>query len=216
MARPRGGWIGRAVCGAAVAALLFLARAGDAHAAPPQKGFAVGRRPAPAPAPVDTRPQRWYGWQILTADVAIVGLVIAATSGDGEPEPAANILGLLYPTASPFIHLAHDQSGKALGSLGLRLALPLLGGLIGFAAHECDLLGPGPCRAADVGAVAGVLAATAIDSAWLAWEPVPEPTAPERTRRPRARRARAEPALRLRPVVGIAAQRAWFGLAGSL
>lgn len=74
-----------------------------------------------------------------------------------------------YLLAAPIVHLQHDHPGRAAISLGMRLAFPIVGGLVGA-------LGPNDCpREAVVcvpwpiltGLVVGILSASILDAAVL-------------------------------------------------
>jgi hypothetical protein len=78
-----------------------------------------------------------------------------------------------YLLAPPIIHLAHGRPLVALGSLGMRVALPIGGLYVADAAcadHDYERCGDE--LAAGIGI--GMLAAMAIDAAALSWE-TPEP-----------------------------------------
>ena len=124
-------------------------------------------------APAEVAPQHvathWYGWQIALADLGVLGLG-AATGG-------AATFGWLASGA--IVHFAHGQTGKGLGSIGLRAGLPLAGILIGAGASSgcsgdfCQLGG------AVVGGLAGVVTAEIIDLA-IARDEVVESTSQAR------------------------------------
>ncbi len=66
----------------------------------------------------------WYGWQILIADGAAVGLLLASdidASGDDRQVDAAAIGAIgIYGVASPTIHFAHGEVLNGLASLLVR------------------------------------------------------------------------------------------------
>lgn len=74
----------------------------------------------------------WYGHQVLAADLASVGFIVAGAAAD-QPSVAWIGLGGLA-LGGPAVHLVHDRPGTALGSLGLRLGLPVLGAVVGHTA----------------------------------------------------------------------------------
>ena len=132
----------------------------------------------------------WYGWQTLLADVSANALAAAAirvaeaangTDTRQSYETGAQVLigaaVVVYGLGGPVVHLANGHAGKAAGSLGLRLALPVVGALAGLllARATCDRGGEGdvPCDAiAGVfGFFGGIAAAVAIDAAVLARGP---------------------------------------------
>jgi len=135
--------------------------------------------------------RHWYGWQTLASDGASLGLMLAgivtaaehAGLYDDETPVMANVaatLGLAgYAAGAPVMHLVHERPGAAAASLGLRLALPLLGGALGAQSQTC----PPPSTSGDdygncglgglvLGLSAGVLAAVIIDATALSFERV--------------------------------------------
>jgi len=154
--------------------------------------------PAPAPAPVAAPPvppadatwrgrvdhqeeTSWYGWQTLLADgTSLLVLPIAAGVSQSSALGVVAVGG--YFLAPPFIHGAHGRWGMFAASLGLRVVVPVIGGLLGAAAD-------GDCRGelcipvgAVIGVVSGVLAAVALDASLLSYETV-EPDARYRAQR---------------------------------
>ena len=145
---------------------------------------------AEAPPP---GPRRWYGWQGLTVDGAAITLGVAAAlaeAGDtqrGEDWAARfAIAGLVaYGAGGPTFHLVHDRPWHALGSLGMRGALPFLGAVAWRATVTCPRPGEdyGNCGTGPIvlGLAAGALAAMALDATLLAWD-TPKREAPSRAR----------------------------------
>jgi hypothetical protein len=136
----------------------------------------------------------WYGWQTLLADAGVIALWAAAYAVDDAKygssskegyERGTNLLvasGVaVYFLGGPVIHWAHGHGRKGLGSLGLRVGLPL-GGLIAGA-----LLGSVACGSGDsefipcpvvvgaMGFLGGAIAAPVVDAAVVAREPVTQP-----------------------------------------
>jgi hypothetical protein len=127
---------------------------------------------APPPAPTE---HYWYGWQTLTADGASLAVTLGGIGMNASPVAVVGVGGLYL--AAPAVHLAHGRVGVAFGSLGLRMGLPVLGGVIGFAAAA-------PCSSAEskqflgcafhgwgeaaVGGLLGLGAAVVLDAALLA------------------------------------------------
>lgn len=136
-------------------------------------GDGLGQEAAAAPE------RSWYGWKTLLADGLSYGVIVGAAAVDGPPFA---ILGLgSYLAAPAGIHFAHNQPGRAVASVVLRIALPLTGGMLGatlancgkdemFCALDATVLGFGM----------GMVAANIIDAS-VAWdtrtpaEPVPPP-----------------------------------------
>ena len=122
----------------------------------------------------------WYGWQTLASDAAASGLFFAAAkSGHGNlDDGAGTTLSLLsaavYLAGAPTVHLLHHRSLRALGSFGLRIALPVVGGMLGSATATCP---PptgdyGNCGVGELvlGAGVGFVLAIALDAGALAWD----------------------------------------------
>jgi hypothetical protein len=151
-----------------------------AQASPP-----VPQRPTEASAPQDSDEdetgasddskhrapnlQGWYGYQILIGDAAAVGMFAL-----GSEKSSRDWLALstgTYFLSAPVIHVLHGNSGRALGSLGLRLGAVLLGTALYVGQEGCftdsEYHGP-PCTITPLYVstiIAGILDATA-----LAWE----------------------------------------------
>jgi hypothetical protein len=125
---------------------------------------------------VETQPS--YRWQIGVADAASLAIMLSVTE--------RGILGggLVYLLGGPTIHVAHGETGRAVGSLALRAALPIIGGLVGgklwWNSQDARCRDGDPDFCADdevnVGAVyglgLGLLTAMVVDTAFLA-RPVP-------------------------------------------
>ncbi len=137
--------------------------------------------PPPGDGPAhDSGETRWYGWQVLVADASSVAV---AALGSGTNTPALGWLGIggMF-LASPIVHGFHDRWGALGASLGMRLGLALVGGVIGVAvAPPCDssgsFLGPLVCSLNQAaygiyGASAGLAVASAVDVIGLSWEHV--------------------------------------------
>jgi hypothetical protein len=132
--------------------------------------------------PPTTFKRHWYGWQLLSVDGGAVALGVAsgaAYGGDGNSEALGGALLLSaavgYAAGGPVVHLIHHQNWQALGSLGLRAGLPIVGGAMGLGSATCP---PptgdyGNCGAGGLilGTAAGVLLAMVLDDSLLAWEP---------------------------------------------
>lgn len=113
-----------------------------------------------------------YGWQIVIADAATTVLFV---NGQGKPGLA------LYALAGPMIHGAHEQAGRAMGSLALRLGLPVLSAWTwgwyahsGCAPHDDDCETDG---AVAIGLVLGFATAMVLDATVLAHAAKPRRTA---------------------------------------
>lgn len=142
---------------------------------------AVTPSPVAAPAPAYAPPIRrkvstWYGWQTLIVDgsVVLASAVVGPTS-DSFSATSALFLGG-YLLGGPIVHFAHGEVGKGFGSLGLRVVLPLAGGvtggLIGVSTSDGDgfaALGSF-AGGASIGVLVGAAGAILIDVAALAHE----------------------------------------------
>lgn len=170
-----------------------------AQAASPVEHFAPDAAQFPTEAKAEcSDPQEmlykttWYGWQTLAADG--LSLLMAGAEQGGVAVGT-------YVLVAPVIHAAHGAPGKGLGSLALRVLLPIsfaMGGMeVSCSIHwgndpegdECYPVG------LVVGALVGAGAASAIDATLLARQTI---------------------ALRpsVMPSVAFERGRAWFGLVG--
>jgi hypothetical protein len=86
-------------------------------------------RPAPQPLAHD---QIWYGWQTMTADAAFITTFALYPKWSGfKGDGALLLLDVIgYGVVSPLIDALHDNVSDA--SIAIRLALPLLGTLLGL------------------------------------------------------------------------------------
>jgi hypothetical protein len=79
---------------------------------------------------------RWYGWQSLPADaVALTALGLLLSTGadhaiDRDRWLTLGALGL-YAFGAPFVHAMNGHGRRAVGSLSLRVSIPLVTGLVG-------------------------------------------------------------------------------------
>ena len=145
-------------------ALVLISTTMAAHAQP-------GSHPGPPPAyvqPAPAAPQEtrigYYGWQVLLCDVSSVIALF------GERTTALGMGG--YLLAGPLVHASHGNTGRAWASAGLRLGLPVLGGVIGGASEgSSDPLGV--AYGMVVGGMVGAVGAMIIDSAALGWDQRP-------------------------------------------
>jgi len=130
----------------------------------------------PAPVPV----KRWYGYQLMLADAAWIGLAVA--SG-----PRGSLFAFGYLAAPPTIHGLHRNGTMAAVSPLLRVLIPVLGAGIGVAAESCPAHDPNDenwefcgLRGTLAGLGIGMLVAMVADYS-LAWEkvaPAPAPLPP--------------------------------------
>jgi hypothetical protein len=150
-------------------------------------------------------PEVWYGWQVLVADAAALGLTVGCFATDSIDEDDCVIPLVGYIAAGPIVHATHAGAGRALASVGMRLVLPLVGGVIGLSTADCT---PNSflCGLSEMGLgmMAGTAAAVLIDSIW-AFE-----DAGGASSSPRPRRDFAS----LTPTMKLSGQSTTFGLAG--
>jgi hypothetical protein len=144
--------------------------------APPSSVAVTPPPPLEAPREAETEPS--YRWQIGVADASSLALLFTVT------DRGALAGGLLYLLGGPIIHAVHGEPGRAVGSLGLRVALPVAGAFVGGALWwnsqdaRCKNGDPDYCSDDEfnVGALYGLglgfLGAMVIDTAVLA-RPVP-------------------------------------------
>lgn len=169
-------------------ALGFWATAASAQVLETEPAVASAHHPvnvAPQP-PTDSPPiePRWYGWQGLAVDVPAAALWLTSialfddpTGHEGQEQTAEGlaIVGAIgYGAGAPTVHLVHRHPWHALGSLGMRAALPALGGAVGLGMAACPPPSGdyGNCGMGGliIGAATGALVAIALDTSVLAWE----------------------------------------------
>lgn len=135
---------------------------------------------APRPIYALTAEPSYRGHLILADLGAVAFLPLAATTH--EHLAIGWVAG--YVLGAPIVHLAHGNGGRAAASLGLRVGVPALGALIGFAIaesdsdSECGNLGcvlNGVAMGAG-GAVVGMAAAVLIDWVVLGGEEEIDPS----------------------------------------
>lgn len=154
-----------------------------------------------------TPDRTFYGWQNMVVGYAGIGMLAASMRGGG----ALPWFGLgVYALGGPIVHLAHQEYGRAAGSLVINVLTPVL---VGAVAHSMDkgCAGREECGLDAIsgmigGVVFGMLAAPLIDGITMGWEDAP--------RKP-------PPAIAVQPTVTIArkeqngASTTMFGLAGA-
>lgn len=121
-----------------------------------------------APARADD----WYGYQTLAADGAATGLLVGAIlTHKNVSKTLFALSAATYLIASPVIHGANEEPGKALGALGLRVAAPVSLGFLGIiagAASDSHGNWGAPLAGGVIGFGLGIITAMAIDAAALA------------------------------------------------
>lgn len=124
---------------------VILAAAGTAAAQPAESPV------QPEKVPTTTE---WYGMQILGADSAV--FATAALTHDGT-------IAFGWIGSGAVVHAAHGHTGRAIGSVAMRVGFPMLGLVLGASsAKGCsgDLCGLGPALA---GGLIGMGAAEVVD-----------------------------------------------------
>jgi hypothetical protein len=102
-----------------------------------------------------------------TASLAIGAAALSGSNGSGLA-----VSGGLFLLGGPIIHGAHGRPGAFFGSLGLRVALPLLGVVVGNGrGGGCDACSFGP-----EGFLVGAAGAMIVDALLIGYEDVPSPT----------------------------------------
>ena len=153
---------------------------------PPVERFDAPSRPsAPPPWPPPQSPPPWYapppspsappslssgsyGGQIVLVDL---GAVLVGALASQQAQSATPIL-VSWIFASPVVHVVHGHPGRALGSLLLHVGMPIVGAYVGVQAEDCgnSSSDSGFCGLGGLvlGGLAGMIAATTIDAAFLA------------------------------------------------
>lgn len=131
----------------------------------------------------------WYGWQTATSDAASIAVVFVGSGTRASVVTALGVGGIFF--GAPAVHFANGRGAIGAASLALRVALPLFGGFIGYAAagscHEdsssksflgnCFLHG---YNEAAIGGLVGLGSAMVLDATALSFgtreiEPPPPP-----------------------------------------
>ncbi len=150
--------------------------------------------PSPPPPVEMVVTHEWYGRETLLFDAGAGLLFLGARPASGVLESTLNGIGSLAFLSGPFgVHLAHQRTGAAFASLGLRVALPLIGFAIGLRNADCEADDSergalsGDCRLDETpafrGALIGAAVASAIDSGALTHETIRTPRDPAGTGR---------------------------------
>jgi hypothetical protein len=117
---------------------------------------------------------RWYGRPTVLLDLSSDVVIVGGAALESGPLVGLGVAG--YVLGGPTVHIAEGAWDRAWGSFGLRLGLPLLGGLAG---HTACLDDSGFLRcvgSALGGALLGVVAAQVLDPLLLTYaEERPDP-----------------------------------------
>jgi hypothetical protein len=169
---------------------------------------AAAEPPGLTPPTVEEGGAPSYRAQLIVSDVVGTSLLVGGIGqafSDGEPAQPVFTLGLVtYGFGAPIIHLVHHHPGRALASLALRVAAPIVTAGIGSQLRTCFVTSSADCNVdeaaashAGIGALIGALSAMAVDTVWLgAAEP-------------------ARPAPSWTPTVGANRSAVTLGLAGT-
>jgi hypothetical protein len=128
--------------------------------------------------------EHWYGPHTLAADAIPASLFLLAIPVDNDSEAGFWATGAVaFAVGAPGVHLAHGQPWAALGSLGMRLSVPIVGMFIGAKIDESLPMKCGPmldCEMSSTyltaGGLIGAAAVSAIDASLVAFERQPERT----------------------------------------
>lgn len=140
------------------------------------------RPDAPQPVPPRTE-KKWYGWQTLIVDGAVIVSSIAIGAASSDASNAAGTVFLVgYALGGPIVHWANGQVGMGFASLGLRVGAPVVVGVLGgaLAAGASNGDGYAVLGGAAIGIIAGSIGAVVVDSAVLARKTVTVDAAEER------------------------------------
>jgi hypothetical protein len=122
----------------------------------------------------------WYGYQTLAADATAVALAFVSAGKNSTPV-AIGAIGI-YLLGAPTVHALHGRPLATVGSLGLRIFLPLISSALGAATADCTnrVVNDEACDFAPrvVGFLVGMAAAAVIDGAAVAWEREAAPPPP--------------------------------------
>jgi hypothetical protein len=147
----------------------------------------------PESVPPPAKARHWYGAPILLADGVAYGSILLAfkverTSGVALP------LGIgTYLLAGPITHTVHRRWGRMGLSLAARAVLPLVGVTTGVTSCNSDRDCSSTLALLTAG---GMLAASIIDAAVLAYEPIAD-------------------SVSVQPALSVAQDRVWLGASGT-
>lgn len=128
-----------------------------AHAEPP--GLVAPRDTPSEPTPVVDS----YRLETFAVDATAVALI--AASGKNS---TVTVLGLsTYVLGAPILHGVHGRGGSAVASIGLRVGIPIVTGMVGSALLSSSDHEEGAIAGAVLGGLAGMIAASTIDIAVL-------------------------------------------------
>jgi hypothetical protein len=116
---------------------------------------------------------RWYGFELLAADALSLTAMYAGAASGTDALAVPGVVGLFV--AAPLVHAVEGNGGRALGSLGVRLVLPIAGAALASWDYDrndkgdgCDCMGG--ALATFGGFALGLVSAMAVDALVLGWE----------------------------------------------
>lgn len=130
--------------------------------------------------PPPSTEKKWYGWQTLLVDGAVVVTSVAIGASTDAGSAAGTVYLLGYALGGPIVHWANGQAGMGFASLGLRVGAPVVTGVLGGALGAASGDGYAVIGGAAIGIVAGSIGAIVVDAAVLARKTVPVDAAEQR------------------------------------
>jgi hypothetical protein len=115
--------------------------------------------------------ERFYGGAVIINDASSVALGLFARR---VAPPLLVVPAALFVVGPPVIHLAHGERRSAVVSAALRVTLPVVGLGVGHLADRSEPEGDRPRVGLLVGLGAGIVTASVLDVALLAWT-IPKP-----------------------------------------
>jgi len=112
-----------------------------------------------------TAERRWYGWQTLVPDAALIAVMVAEIESHSGHMPNRDVIPVgAFAFGVPAVHVVHRRWAHTAGSIAARVALPLIIGLANSVENaEFN------ARGMSWGWVGGMAAASVLD-ALFAWD----------------------------------------------
>jgi hypothetical protein len=138
----------------------------------------------PSAPPEDEQVTSYYR-STLAIDAASVGLFLAGAASEGpggqDTKQSSTLMGMGLLGMSlgvPIVHAARGHWGRALGSLGLRSTIPMIGAAVAVSMTRCDDTKDAFCKLDYIGpgVVAGFVLAGLIDASFMTEERRPAST----------------------------------------
>jgi len=119
----------------------------------------------------DETPVESYRLQVLGADAVSYALLLgSAYAGHDARQTLRGGGASIFLVGAPVVHLVHGRLGRGVADVGLRIAIPAVGALVG--SMQGDDEGSGVAA----GFLVGAAIASVLDAAWLAGGDEPRPT----------------------------------------